>query len=346
MINNRKVGPGYRTYIVAEMSANHCQKYELAVSIINAAKNAGADAIKLQTYTADTMTLPVKNDYFKVKGTLWQGRYLYDLYKEAYTPWEWHPKLKKIADEIGIDIFSTPFDETAVDFLEKIDMPVFKIASFELIDIPLIEKIAKKGKPIILSTGMATISEIEEAVKAIRKNGNEQLMLLKCNSAYPAPVEEMNLKTIEHLSKAFNVPVGLSDHTIGSEIAIAAVTLGACMIEKHFTISRDLGGPDALFSANPDEFKNMVESIRRTEKALGCISYEPTIKEIESRRYRRSIFAVSDIEEGNEINENNIRSIRPADGMHPRYMPDIIGYRAVKKIARGTPLSWNMITSK
>jgi N-acetylneuraminate synthase len=251
MIGQRRVGIDQPVYIVAEISANHNQDFQQAVRMIQTAKDAGADAVKLQTYTPDTITIDCDNEYFQIKGTIWEGRRLYDLYGEAYMPWEWQPELKQIADQLDMALFSTPFDETAVDFLEKMDIPAFKIASCELIDLPLVRRVARTGKPVILSTGMATLSEIDDAVRMVRETGNNQIALLKCTSSYPATPEEMNLRTIPHLSQAFGLPVGLSDHTLGIPIAIAAVTLGACIVEKHFTLSRSISGPDSAFSLEP-----------------------------------------------------------------------------------------------
>ena len=342
LIGNRKIGNSHPVYVVAEMSANHNQDFDEAVKIIHAAKEAGADAIKLQTYTPDTITIDCDNEYFQIgKGTIWEGQTLYNLYKEAYTPWEWQPKLKEIADSIGLDLFSSPFDNTAVDFLEKMDVPAYKIASPEIIDIPLINYIAKMGKPIIMSTGMATLSEIDEAVRTIRGACGNQLALLKCTSAYPALPEEMNLRTISHMAEAFQVPVGLSDHTLGIAVPIAAVSLGACIVEKHFTLSRSIPGPDSAFSMEPREFKMMVEAIRITEKALGNVSYEVTKKEIASRTFRRSIFVVRDIKEGEIFTNENVRSIRPAYGLNSSYINMIIGRVATKDISKGTPLQWD-----
>jgi N-acetylneuraminate synthase len=343
-INGRRVGYGYPVYIVAELSANHNQNFEQAVALIHAAKEAGADAVKLQTYTPDTLTIPSEKEYFRIGGgTLWDGRTLYDLYSEAYMPWEWQPKLKEIADEIGIDLFSTAFDPTAVDFLEQMGVPVHKVASFEIVDIPLIEKMARTGKPMIISTGMATLGEIEEAVQAARRAGATQIALLKCTSAYPAPPEEMNLRTIPHLAEAFGVPVGLSDHTLGIAVPVAAVALGACIVEKHFTLSRDIAGPDSAFSLEPHEFKAMVEAIRTVEKALGKVHYGITEQEAKSRVFRRSLWVVKDMKAGEMFTEENVRSIRPGYGLHPRHLNDVLGRRAVRDIKRGTPLSWELI---
>ena len=342
VINSRQISKGKATYIIAEMSGNHNQDFNQAVKIIEAAKEAGADAVKLQTYTPDTITIDCDNEFFRIKGTIWEGKTLYDLYREAYTPWEWQPQLKKIANDLGMDLFSTPFDHTAVDFLEKMDVPVYKVASFELVDLPLLRKIAQTGKPIIMSTGMATLTEIDEAVQTIKNAGGNQLALLKCTSAYPAPPEEMNLRTIPHLAEAFCVPVGLSDHTLGSAVSVAAVSLGACIVEKHFTLSRKDPGPDSTFSSEPHEFKEMVKAIRVTEEALGKVSYEITEKQRESRVFRRSLFVVKDIKEGERFTEENVRSIRPGYGLHTRYLEVILGRKAKNDIAKGTPLSWDL----
>lgn len=342
-INGRQIGPGQSAYIIAEMSANHQQDFGQAVKIIEAVKKAGADAIKLQTYTPDTITLNCANDYFQVKGTIWAGRTLYDLYGEAYTPWEWQPKLKDIANELGLDLFSTPFDETAVDFLETMAVPAYKIASFENVDLPLIRKIAATGKPLIISTGMATLAEIAEAVRTVEETGNTQLALLKCTSAYPAPPTEMNLQTIPHLAEAFNVPVGLSDHTLGVAVPVAAVSLGACIIEKHFTLSRDIPGPDSSFSLEPHEFQAMVEAVRVAEQALGRVSYEVTPREMSSRVFRRSLFVVQEVKQGEVFTPENVRSIRPGYGLHTRYFAEVLGRRASRDISRGTPLQWELV---
>jgi N-acetylneuraminate synthase len=346
-IAGRRVGPGYPTCIIAEMSANHNQDFDQAVRILRAAKDAGADAVKLQTYTPDTLTIPSDREYFRIGGgTLWHGRSLYDLYSEAYMPWEWQPKLKQIADEIGVTLFSTAFDPRAVDFLEEMGVPVHKVASFEIVDIPLIEKMARTGKPLIISTGMATLGEIEEAVQAARNAGATQIALLKCTSAYPAPPEEMNLRTIPHLAEAFGVPVGLSDHTLGIAVPVAAVALGACIVEKHFTLSRDIPGPDSAFSVEPQEFKAMVEAIRTAEKALGKVHYGVGEQEAGSRIFRRSLFVVKDMKAGDEFTQENVRSIRPGYGLPCKYTAKIIGRKAACDIAAGTPLSWELLTTR
>lgn len=344
-VNNRRIGSGYPVYIVAEMSANHGQDFEQAVKIIEAAKEAGADAIKIQTYTPDTLTINCNNEYFQIgKGTLWEGRNFYDLYGEAYTPWDWQPKLKEIANQLGLDLFSTPFDETAVDFLEETNMPAHKIASFELVDLPLLRKIARTGKPIIMSTGMATLAEIDEAVQTIRGAGGDKLALLKCTSAYPAPSEEMNLRTIPHLAEAFGLPVGLSDHTLSIAVPVAAVALGACIIEKHFTLSRTMPGPDSAFSLEPHEFKAMVEAIRTAEKALGTVYYGVSEHEAKSAAFRRSLFVVRDMKAGEMFTSENVRSIRPGYGLHTRYLDEVMRKEAIRDIRHGTPLTWDLIT--
>lgn len=344
VINGRQIGGGAPVYIVAEMSANHHQDFEQAVGLIRAAKDAGADAIKLQTYTPDTLTIDCNNEYFQVgQGTIWAGRKLYELYGEAYTPWQWQPKLKEVARELGLDLFSTPFDETAVDFLEEMGVPAYKIASFEVVDLPLVRRIAQTGKPIIMSTGMATLAEIDEAVQAAREAGSNQIALLKCTSAYPAPAEEMNLQTLPHLANAFNVPVGLSDHTLGIAVPAAAVALGASIVEKHFTLSRQTPGPDSAFSLEPQEFKAMVDAIRTVEKALGDVHYGVSEREAKSQVFRRSLFVVSDMKAGEEFTAHNIRSIRPGYGLPPKYLEEILGRRAACDIPKGTPVAWTYV---
>ncbi len=345
-INNRVIGAGYPTYIVAEMSANHNQDFEQAVKIIEAAKDVGADAVKIQTYTPDTLTIDCGNEYFRIKGNVWEGQTLYDLYRKAYTPWEWQPKLKAIAEKLDLDFFSTPFDATAVDFLEKMAVPAYKIASFELIDMALIRKVAETKKPVIMSTGMATLAEIDEAVQLVKETHGNEVALLKCTSAYPTPMEDMNLKVIPHLSETFGVPVGLSDHTLGTDAAVAAVALGASIVEKHFTLSRDLSGADSTFSLEPQEFKAMVEGVRNVEKALGQVQYEMTEKEKASRMFRRSLFIVKDMKRGEAFNQENTRSIRPGFGLHTRYLDEIMGLYAAQDISCGTPLSWDLIDRK
>ena len=342
-INGRTICVGEPCYIVAEMSANHGQTFDQAVKIIEAAKEVGADAIKLQTYTPDTMTINANNEFFQIKGTIWEGRNLYELYGEAYTPWEWQPKLKEIADRLGLDFFSTPFDQTAVDFLEKLEVPAYKVASFELVDLPLLRRIAETGKPVIMSTGMASLAEIEEAVETVQQAGANHIALLKCTSAYPAPPEDMNLRTIPHMAAAFDLPVGLSDHTLGNDVAVAAVALGACIVEKHFTLSRGNLGPDSSFSTEPQEFKEMVKAIRRVERTLGRILYEITEREKSSQVFRRSLFVVEDMQAGEKFTEVNVRSIRPGFGLHTRHLSEVLGRRASKDIPKGTPLAWDLI---
>lgn len=343
-IANRIVGGVYPVFIVAELSANHLQDFDLAVRTIRVAKESGADAIKLQTYTPDNITIDSDNEYFQIKhGTLWDGKTLYKLYQEAYTPWEWQPKLKEISEKLGLICFSSPFDKTAVDFLEKMDVPAYKIASLEITDIPLIEYIASKRKPVIISTGIATLSDIEEAVNACKRMGNNQIALLKCTSEYPTPLEDVNLKTIPNLAETFKTVVGLSDHTLGISVPLASVALGAKIIEKHFILDRDLGGLDAAFSLEPEEFKEMVKALREIEKALGEVKYELTEKMKKSREFSRSIFVVKDIKQGEKFTEENVRSIRPGFGLHPRYLKDIYEKSARKDIKKGTPLSWNLI---
>ena len=346
-IGERRVGQGCPVYVVAEVSANHNQDFEKAVKIIQAAEDSGADAVKLQTYTADTMTIQSANEQFRIGGgTLWDGRTLYELYGEAYTPWEWQPKLKQVANDLGMDLFSTPFDDTAVDFLEKMNVPAHKVASFELVDIPLVQKIAKTGKPMIMSTGMATVEEIEEAMQAARQAGATQIALLKCTSAYPASPDDMNLRTIPELAKRFGVPVGLSDHTMGSVVAVAAVALGVCIIEKHITLSRSLKGPDSEFSLEPQEFKAMVEAIRTTEQALGAVHFGVGPREASSRAFRRSLFVVEDLRRGEEFTNHNVRSIRPGYGLHTRHLSEVLGKRASRDIPRGTPLGWDLVENQ
>ncbi|MDI6723955.1 MAG: pseudaminic acid synthase [Methanobacterium sp.] len=342
-IGKKEVGENNPVFIIAELSANHLGDFDVAVETIKAIKGAGADAVKFQTYTPDTITMDCKNDYFKIKqGTIWDGQYLYDLYQDAYMPWEWQPKLKKIAEKLGLIAFSSPFDKTAVDFLEDMDMPAYKIASFEITDIPLIEYVASTGKPVIISTGIAEFEDIELAVETCRKEGNDQIALLKCTSSYPAPLEEINLNTIPHLRETFNTVVGLSDHTLGNSVPAASVALGANIIEKHFILDRSLGGPDAEFSLEPDEFKSMVESVREVEKALGKVNYELTEKTRASRDFSRSLFVVKDIKKGEKFTEDNIQSIRPGFGLHPKYLKEITGKKAIQDIKKGTPLNWNV----
>jgi pseudaminic acid synthase len=342
-IGDRLIGEGQPAYIIAEMSANHGHDFDQALRIIEAAHKAGADAVKLQTYTPDTLTIDCDNEWFRIHGTIWEGKNLHSLYGEAFTPWEWQPKLKEYAESLGMDCFSSPFDFTSVDFLEEMGVVAYKVASFEIVDIPLLEKIASTGKPVIVSTGMASLSEIDEAVRTLRANGATDIALLKCTSAYPASPEEANLRTIPHLAKSFGLPAGLSDHTMGNGVAIAGVALGACIVEKHFTIDRSQGGPDSAFSMEPDEFASMVADIRMAEKALGEVSYEITRKQKDSKVFRRSLFVVEDVKAGEELTERNVRSIRPGYGLHTRYLKVVLGKKAVVDIPRGTPLGWDKI---
>jgi len=315
-----------KTFIIAELSANHNQSFDLAMQTVKAAKEVGADAIKLQTYTADTITLDCENEHFQIKsGTLWDGQTLYKLYQKAFTPWEWQPRLKSYAESLGLICFSSPFDKTAVDFLEKMNVSAYKVASFEITDIPLIEYIASKQKPVIISTGIATFEEINEAIAACRRVGNDEIALLKCTSAYPAPLEEANLLTIPDMAAKFGCLVGLSDHTMGDIASVVAVSLGARIIEKHFILDRKIGGPDSDFSMEPAEFKTMVDLIRNVEKTLGAVSYEITEKVAKSRVFARSLFVVKNIQKGEIFTEENVRSIRPFAGISPKFLNEILG---------------------
>jgi pseudaminic acid synthase len=345
-IGKRAIGAGNPVYVIAEMSANHHQRFDEALEIIRAAKSAGADAIKLQTYTPDTITIHSARPEFRIDGTIWDGRNLYELYGEAYTPWDWQPKLKRVANDLGLDLFSTPFDASAVEFLEKMGVPAHKLASFELVDLPLIRIMARTGKPLIMSTGMASVEEIEEAVRTARENGAQQIALLKCTSAYPAAPEEMNLRTIPELSLRFDVPAGLSDHTMGIAAPVAAVALGACMIEKHITLSRSVAGPDSAFSLEPAEFKAMVDAVRVAEKALGEVHFGVSEKEASSRVFRRSLFVVENLKRGELFTAENVRAIRPGHGLHTRHLQEILGRQAARDIERGTPLSWDLVNSQ
>lgn len=343
-IGSRYVGEGEKTFIVAEVSANHLQDYKRAEAIIQAAKDAGADGVKLQTYTPDTITLDCDNDYFQItQGTIWDGTTLHKLYETAYTPWEWQPELMKFANALGMECFSSPFDESAVDFMEKMDMPAYKVASFEINDISLIRKIAKIGKPVIFATGIAYLEDIERAVRVCMEEGNEQVILLKCTSTYPSPYEDMNLKVIPNMAEVFDCIAGLSDHSMGTAVAVGSVALGAKMVEKHLTLSRADGGPDAAFSMEPLEFKKMVEEIRIVEKALGKVTYALTDKQQKSREDGRSLFVVKDIKAGEQFTRENVRSIRPAFGMHTMYYEEILGKAARTDIHKGTPLAWKDI---
>jgi pseudaminic acid synthase len=343
-IGSRVVGPDRPVYVIAEVSANHGQSFEQAARIVEAASQAGADAVKLQTYTADTLTIASDREYFRIRGgTLWDGRTLHDLYSEAYTPWEWQPKLKRVANDLGLELFSSPFDPSAVDFLEEMGVPAYKVASFELIDLPLIEKMARTGKPLIMSTGMATIEEIDEAMQTAKTAGASGIALLKCTSAYPTGPEQMNLRTIPEMARRFGVPVGLSDHSMDIAVPVAAVALGACIIEKHLTLSRDVKGPDSAFSLEPHEFKAMVDAVRTAERALGTIRFGPGDHEMASLAFRRSLFVVEDVKKGETFSAQNVRSIRPAHGLHTRNLSQVLGCKAARDIPRGTPLSWDLV---
>lgn len=341
-IGNNIISKNSKTYIVAEMSANHNMDFDRAKAIIKAAAESGADAIKIQTYTPDTITIESDKPAFRTKG-IWEGRTLYELYGKAYTPWEWQADLQQYAHDCGIDFFSSPFDLTAVDFLEELNVPAYKIASFEINDIPFIRKIAKTGKPIIISTGIAYLEDIDLAVRTCLEENNDNVILLKCISSYPAPYENMNLNVIPNMTKTFDCICGLSDHSMGIEIAIAAVALGAKVIEKHFTLSRADGGEDSQFSMEPHEFKAMVNGIRNVEKALGTVTYALNAEQIESRIYSRSLFVVKDIKAGEVFNEDNVKSIRPGIGMHTKYWNDILGKKARVDIEKGTPMEWNLV---
>ena len=335
---------GKKVFIIAELSANHGHDINIVKETIKAAKKSGADAIKTQTYTADTLTIDCDNSYFKLSsGTIWDGRTLYDLYSEAFTPWEWNKEIKEYANELGLIFFSTPFDKTAVDFLEELDVPVYKVASFEILDIPLIEYIASKGKPIFISTGIASLSDIEEAVEACKRLGNNQIVLLKCTSSYPAKIEDANLYTLPNMKETFGVEVGLSDHTLGITVPVVSIPLGAKVIEKHFIIDKSNGGPDASFSLEPSEFKQMVDAVRDAEKALGKVDYCMNEKKQKNRLIGRSLFVVEDVKTGEVFTENNVRSIRPGNGLSPKYLKDILGKTAKQGIKRGTPVEWNFI---
>jgi N-acetylneuraminate synthase len=343
-IAGRPIGHGAPTYVIAEISANHLGEKNRALRLVAAAAEAGADAVKLQTFTAETITLDADSAHFRIAaGTTWDGRTLHDLYREAAMPWEWTNGLKDRATDVGITLFSSPFDTSAVEYLEGIGVPAYKIASAEIVDVGLIGRVAATGKPMIISTGMATMAEIEEAVETARRAGATQIALLKCTSAYPAPPDEVNLRTIPHLAAAFDLPVGLSDHTLGIAVPVASIALGAAIVEKHFTLARADGGPDAAFSLEPHEFRRMVDEIRVAEQALGAVSYRPTAREAPSRILRRSLFVVADVRQGEPFSADNVRSIRPGHGLHTRHLEQVIGRRAARDIARGTPLSWDLV---
>ena len=331
-------------YMVAELSANHLGEKQRALDIVKAAVSAGADAVKLQTYTADTLTLDSRKTDFLIQGGPWSGRSLHDLYQEAFTPWEWHEELFELGRSLDITVFSSPFDPSAVEFLEELDCPAYKIASFELVDIPLIERVAMTGKPMIMSTGISEADEIEDAVTAARSKGCEELVLMHCVSAYPTPVEQSHLRKIAALADKFACPVGLSDHTLGIAVASGAVALGACMIEKHLTLDRSEGGPDAAFSLEPEEFKQLCEDCRQVHSAIGSVDGEsPNVAD--SRIFRRSLYIVRDVVRGDTLDETNVRSIRPGWGMPPRHWQEVKGRVFNQAVEAGTPLTWEMLES-
>lgn len=342
-IGNYHINNESKVFIIAELSANHNGSLKTAIETIRAAKRAGADAIKFQTYTADTITLNCKKEDFRIKGTIWDGKYLYDLYKEAYTPWEWHEELFNVAKEEGLICFSSPFDKSSVDLLEKLNCPIYKIASFEITDIPLIEYVASKGKPIIISTGIATLEDIQLAIDTCRKLGNNQIALLKCTSSYPAPIEEANLLMISDLADRFNVVSGLSDHTMGITVPIVATVMGAKIIEKHFIIDRSIGGPDASFSLDEQEFTAMVKAVREAEVAIGKIDYSLSDKQLKSREFSRSLYVAEDIKAGEVITELNVRSVRPGYGLHPKFLVQILGKRVTSDLGKGTKFKLDSI---
>lgn len=342
-IDNTFIGEGYPCFIIAELSANHNGSIETAIETIRAAKRAGANCIKLQTYTADTITIDSNKEDFLIKGTIWEGQNLHKLYQEAYTPWEWHEELFRVAKEEGLTYFSSPFDKTAVDLLESLNVPAYKIASLEITDIPLIEYAASKGKPIIISTGIATQEDIELAVKACRDLGNDNISLLKCTTSYPAPIEEANMAMVKDLAERYDVIAGLSDHTMGSTVPIVATVLGAKIIEKHFILDRSIGGPDASFSMNEIEFTEMVKAIREAESAIGVVDYTLTEKQLQGKDFSRSLYVVEDIKAGGVITEENVRSIRPGFGMHPKYFKDVLGKKINSNLEKGDALKWDYI---
>jgi N-acetylneuraminate synthase len=342
-IADRVVGSSHRPFIIAELSANHNGDLQRALNLIEVAKSAGADAIKLQTYTADTMTLDVDGPDFLIKGGLWDGYRLYDLYKQAQTPWEWHRFLFARARELGLIVFSSPFDETAVELLEGLDAPAYKIASFEVVDHALIGRAARTGKPLIMSTGMATQREIGDAVEVARSAGARDIVLLHCTSAYPAPPEDMHLRTIPHLAKTFDVVSGLSDHTMGSAVAVSSIALGAAVIEKHFILNRQDGGPDSAFSMEPAEFASMCRDVCLAWQALGHVNYVEKPSERANLAFRRSLYVVADVAKGEQLTKDNIRAIRPGFGLAPKHLDEVVGRRAARDLTRGTALKWEMV---
>ena len=342
-IGNFEFNKNSEVFIIAELSANHNGSIDTAIETIKAAKRVGANAIKLQTYTADTMTIDCDKDDFVIKGTIWDGANLHKLYQEAYTPWDWHKKLFEVAAEEGLICFSSPFDKTAVDFLETLNVPAYKIASFEITDIPLIEYVASKGKPIILSTGIATTEDIELALDACKRMGNNDIALLKCTSSYPAPIEEANMCMVKDLAERYCVISGLSDHTMGATVPVVATCFGAKIIEKHFILDRSIGGPDASFSMNEEEFTAMVFSVREAEKAIGVVDYTLTDKQVKGKDFSRSLYVVEDMKAGDVITEKNVRSIRPGFGLHPKYLKEVLGKKIDKDLEKGTPLKLDNI---
>ncbi|MDX6190122.1 pseudaminic acid synthase [Flavobacterium sp. Fl-318] len=339
-IDSFEINNSSPVFIIAELSANHNGSIEVAIETIKAAKRAGANCIKLQTYTADTLTIDSDKEDFLIKGTIWEGKNYYQLYQEAYTPWEWHEELFKVAKEEGLICFSSPFDKTAVDFLEELNVPAYKIASFEITDIPLIEYTASKGKPIILSTGIAEQADIELALDACKRVGNNDIALLKCTSSYPAPIEEANMCMVKDLAERYNVISGLSDHTMGATVPIVATVFGAKIIEKHFILDRSIGGPDASFSMNEEEFTAMVKAIREAESAIGVVDYKLTEKQIKGKDFSRSLYVVEGIVAGDVITEENVRSIRPGFGMHPKHYNEILGQKVLTDLEKGDALKW------
>ena len=342
-IENNIIGGDSSVFIIAELSANHNGSINTALETVKAAKRAGADCIKLQTYTPDTITLNSDKEDFLIKGTIWEGKKLYDLYKDAYTPWEWHEAIFKAAAAEGLICFSSPFDKTAVDFLEDLNVPAYKIASFEITDIPLIEYVASQGKPVIISTGIAGKEDIELALEACRRMGNNEIALLKCTSSYPAPIEEANMIMIKDLAKRYNVISGLSDHTMGSTVPVVATALGAKIIEKHFILNKEIGGPDASFSMDEKEFGEMVKAVREAELAIGKVDYSLTEKQKKGRDFSRSLYVAENIEAGEVITEKNVRSVRPGFGMHPRHYSEILGKKTKENLEKGTPLNIDSI---
>lgn len=347
-IENFTIGPEYRPFVIAEMSANHNQSLDRAIEIVEAAAKSGVHAIKIQTYTADTMTLDIDDNEFVIndKNSLWNGSSLFRLYEEAHTPWDWHKPIFDRAKELGLIAFSTPFDESAVDFLEELNVPVYKIASFENTDIPLIRKVAATGKPIIVSTGMATVAELDETVRLLRDKGCDNFVLLKCTSTYPASPENTNISTIPHMRELFNCQVGISDHTLGVGVGVASIALGATVIEKHFTLKRTDGGVDSAFSMEPDEMALLVTETERAWKSIGTIHYGPTDNEKESLSFRRSLYITKDLKEGDILTPENIRSIRPGFGLAPKYYDSVLGIKIARDVAKGTPLQWSILNNK